>query len=150
MAVDNFVAFKKLMIRRNAELNEEALKMMLQKEQKQIHLQLAESVQTPKTEQSGIITTPEGAKIYQSVGKRWVFSLLDVEELRREQEEYALALQVSMAQEEMRKQEEMEEDEMMKRVMEMSIKEEEERKANEEKKIDKQLKKAKKESIQEA
>jgi uncharacterized protein YneF (UPF0154 family) len=32
MAVDNFVAFKKLMIKRNTELNEEALKMMLQKE----------------------------------------------------------------------------------------------------------------------
>jgi hypothetical protein len=28
-AVDNFMAFKKLMIRRNTELNEEALKMML-------------------------------------------------------------------------------------------------------------------------
>lgn len=32
IAVDNFVAFKKLMIKRNSELNEEALKMMLQKE----------------------------------------------------------------------------------------------------------------------
>ena len=31
-AVDNFLAFKKLMIRRNTELNEEALTMMLQKE----------------------------------------------------------------------------------------------------------------------
>ena len=29
IAVDNFVAFKKLMIRRNNELNEEALSMML-------------------------------------------------------------------------------------------------------------------------
>ena len=29
MAVENFVAFKKLMIKRNTELNEEALKMML-------------------------------------------------------------------------------------------------------------------------
>jgi hypothetical protein len=28
-AVDNFMSFKKLMIRRNTELNEEALKMML-------------------------------------------------------------------------------------------------------------------------
>jgi hypothetical protein len=28
-AVENFMAFKKLMIRRNTELNEEALKMML-------------------------------------------------------------------------------------------------------------------------
>ena len=35
-AVDNFLAFKKLMIRRNNELNEEALKMMLQKEQQSI------------------------------------------------------------------------------------------------------------------
>jgi hypothetical protein len=33
-AVDNFIAFKKLMLRRNSELNEEALKMMLHKEQK--------------------------------------------------------------------------------------------------------------------
>lgn len=32
MAVENFVSFKKLMIKRNTELNEEALKMMLQKE----------------------------------------------------------------------------------------------------------------------
>lgn len=32
-AVENFIAFKKLMIRRNTELNEEALKMMLLKEQ---------------------------------------------------------------------------------------------------------------------
>jgi hypothetical protein len=31
-AVDNFLAFKKLMIKRNTELNEEALKMMLEKE----------------------------------------------------------------------------------------------------------------------
>ena len=36
MAVENFVAFKKLMIKRNTELNEEALKMMLQKEKQQI------------------------------------------------------------------------------------------------------------------
>lgn len=34
-AVDNFVAFKKLMIKRNTELNEEALKIMLKKEQQQ-------------------------------------------------------------------------------------------------------------------
>jgi hypothetical protein len=33
MAVDSFIAFKKLMIKRNTELNEEALKMMLLKEQ---------------------------------------------------------------------------------------------------------------------
>jgi uncharacterized protein YneF (UPF0154 family) len=32
MAVDNFIAFKKLMLKRNTELNEEALKMMLLKE----------------------------------------------------------------------------------------------------------------------
>ena len=32
-AVDNFVAFKKLMMKRNSELNEEALKIMLRKEQ---------------------------------------------------------------------------------------------------------------------
>jgi The ARF-like 2 binding protein BART len=32
MAVENFMSFKKLMIKRNTELNEEALKMMLQKE----------------------------------------------------------------------------------------------------------------------
>jgi uncharacterized protein YneF (UPF0154 family) len=32
MAVENFISFKKLMIKRNTELNEEALKMMLQKE----------------------------------------------------------------------------------------------------------------------
>ncbi len=36
MAVENFIAFKKLMIKRNTELNEEALKMMLQKEKQQI------------------------------------------------------------------------------------------------------------------
>jgi hypothetical protein len=29
MAVDNFLAFRKLMIKRNTELNEEALKMLL-------------------------------------------------------------------------------------------------------------------------
>ena len=33
MAVESFVSFKKLMIKRNTEMNEEALKMMLQKEQ---------------------------------------------------------------------------------------------------------------------
>jgi hypothetical protein len=32
-AVDNFVAFKKLMMKRNQELNEEALKIMLKKEE---------------------------------------------------------------------------------------------------------------------
>ena len=37
-AVDNFIAFKKLMIRRNTELNEEALTMMLQKESQSIQL----------------------------------------------------------------------------------------------------------------
>jgi hypothetical protein len=31
-AVDNFIAFKKLMLRRNSELNEESLKLMLKKE----------------------------------------------------------------------------------------------------------------------
>ena len=36
MAVENFIAFKKLMIKRNTELNEEALKMMLQKEKEQL------------------------------------------------------------------------------------------------------------------
>ena len=35
-AVENFMAFKKLLIRRNTELNEEALKMMLLKEQEQV------------------------------------------------------------------------------------------------------------------
>jgi The ARF-like 2 binding protein BART len=37
-AVDNFIAFKKLMIRRNTELNQEALSMMLKKEQQSIQL----------------------------------------------------------------------------------------------------------------
>lgn len=32
MSVDDFSAFRKLMIKRNAELNEEALKIMLKKE----------------------------------------------------------------------------------------------------------------------
>jgi len=32
MAVENFLAFRKLMIKRNSELNEEALKLMLEKE----------------------------------------------------------------------------------------------------------------------
>lgn len=36
MAVDNFLAFKKLMIKRNTELNEEAIKMLLQKEKQHI------------------------------------------------------------------------------------------------------------------
>ena len=43
-AVDNFMAFKKLMLKRNSELNEEALRMMLEKEQKSIHLHLAEAI----------------------------------------------------------------------------------------------------------
>ena len=42
MAVENFVSFKKLMIKRNTELNEEALKMMLQKEQEQLKKKAAE------------------------------------------------------------------------------------------------------------
>jgi hypothetical protein len=32
MAVEDFIAFKKLMTKRNAELNEEALRIMLKKE----------------------------------------------------------------------------------------------------------------------
>jgi uncharacterized UPF0160 family protein len=36
LAVENFVAFKKLMVKRNTELNEEALKFMLQKEKQQM------------------------------------------------------------------------------------------------------------------
>jgi hypothetical protein len=32
LAVDNFIAFKKLMVRRNLELNEEALKLMQMEE----------------------------------------------------------------------------------------------------------------------
>ena len=39
LAVDNFVAFKKLMLRRNSELNEEALKGMLEKEKLQLQKQ---------------------------------------------------------------------------------------------------------------
>ncbi len=44
-----------------------------------------------------------------------------MEELRREQAEYELALQISMAADEMRAMEEKEEEEMLKRVMELSI-----------------------------
>lgn len=60
-AVDNFMAFKKLMIKRNSELNEEALKMMLEKEQKHIQIHLVEQMQetTP-----GVIQTSDGSKIY--------------------------------------------------------------------------------------
>jgi hypothetical protein len=36
LAVDNFVAFKKLMSRRNTELNQEALRAMLEKEKQQL------------------------------------------------------------------------------------------------------------------
>ena len=36
LAVDNFVQFKKLMIKRNSEMNEEALKWMMKKEQQQV------------------------------------------------------------------------------------------------------------------
>jgi hypothetical protein len=36
VAVDNFVAFKKLMCKRNAELNQQAMKMMAAKEEKKI------------------------------------------------------------------------------------------------------------------
>ena len=36
LAVDDFLAFKKLMIKRNTELNEEALKVMLQREKQQL------------------------------------------------------------------------------------------------------------------
>ena len=36
MAVEDFVSFKKLMAKRNAELNAEALKVMLQKERENL------------------------------------------------------------------------------------------------------------------
>jgi len=35
MSVEDFIAFKKLMMKRNTELNEEALKIMLKKEYQQ-------------------------------------------------------------------------------------------------------------------
>ncbi len=51
MAVENFVAFKRLMIKRNTELNEEAIKMMLEKERQQlqkIQEKVAKPVEAPK------------------------------------------------------------------------------------------------------
>jgi The ARF-like 2 binding protein BART len=38
MAVEDFLIFKQLMIKRNTELNQEALKMMLEKEKQQLKL----------------------------------------------------------------------------------------------------------------
>ena len=57
VAVDNFVAFKKLMCKRNAELNQQAIKMMakmtekkLEEEKKEADAkQAAEEKATPKT-----------------------------------------------------------------------------------------------------
>ncbi len=48
MAVENFISFKKLMIKRNTELNEEALKMMLQKEQQILKQKAAEEERKAK------------------------------------------------------------------------------------------------------
>lgn len=54
MAVENFISFKKLMIKRNTELNEEALKMMLQKEQEQLRKKAAEEEERKRKEAEAI------------------------------------------------------------------------------------------------
>ena len=63
------------MIKRNTEMNEEALKMMLQKEQAQVQLTIVEAQREQQTPE---VTTNQG--------------VVDLEELRREQAEYELAL----------------------------------------------------------
>ncbi|CDW71873.1 UNKNOWN [Stylonychia lemnae] len=150
IAVDNFMAFRKLMIKRNSELNEEALKLMLEREQKQVQLKLAEQI-TQQQEQQQQQKQQETVNPTQTAGGTIIHQGVDLEELRREQMEYELALQMSMVQEEETKHQDLEEEEMLKMVMEMSIKEEEARKAREEEKEveqKKQLEKIEKKSLE--
>ena len=114
MAVDNFIAFKKLMIKRNTELNEEALKMMLQKEKQQIIQAVVQKPHPAPVAKKEEVTTQKPSDI-------------DPEFLKFEQDEFEAALKASMAQEESRKQEQIEEEEMIKTVIEASAKEEEAR-----------------------
>lgn len=48
-AVDNFIAFKKLMVKRNAELNEQALAMLSKKDKKEKKDKTLASLQTLPT-----------------------------------------------------------------------------------------------------
>ena len=98
MAVEDFLAFKKLMIRRNAELNEEALKMMVKSEYQekmyqeleQAHKQLAGVLNNPtKTYIPPVKKQKQVEDNQESPGKN-----------EREDEELNEALRISMMAEE--------------------------------------------------
>lgn len=130
MAVENFVSFKKLMIKRNTELNEEALKMMLQKEKQRVeekHRQEEEKKKKEEEDKKKEIEENLKKQALAKVHSNPPLGNIDPEFLRFEQEEFEAALKASMEVQEVQKQEEEEEEKLMQMVMQQSMQEEEER-----------------------
>lgn len=96
-AVDNFIAFKRLMVKRNTELNEQAIKMLTGQSQQQ--QQPASQQQTPVTgSQQQVPTAPVQAPQKVKITKEMIEA-----EKRAEEELMRQAMEMSLREEQEKK-----------------------------------------------
>ena len=103
MAVEDFLTFKKLMAKRNAELNAEALKMMLQKEKENLIKKEQEEKLKREAEEKRRKEIEDQQKLLQQTSKQATATSVDPEFLKVEQADFEAALKASMHAEEQRK-----------------------------------------------
>ena len=110
VAVDNFVAFKKLMVKRNAELNKQAI-AMLKKQAQNAEESKSQPQSQPKEETSGAMKTPEKIKNTEKMRSEQEGNMKNSKDLDKEMQEA-----IKIAQDLERQ----EEEEFMKRALEES------------------------------
>lgn len=135
VAVDNFVAFKKLMCKRNAELNQQAMKLMESKEEEKKEKKA--KTEDAEKEQTKAI---KGGKVPKDKEMQEALKVAQEAERLEEEEFMRKAIEESQKFEEESKKEEDEEMKMIQEAIKMSIKEEFERKMVENKEIGEQIK----------
>lgn len=123
--MDSFVAFKKLMVKRNTELNEQAMRMIGGGANPAMPTpQLADFT---KQDAAKIVMNPQQQQVPPRQAPQVTKEMLEAQ-AKAEEELIRQAMEASLAEEKERKQQvEQEEEELMKRVMEMSMREERER-----------------------
>lgn len=142
VAVENFMAFKKLMCKRNAELNSQAMKMLQKQQQalKEEDEKDQKELGTPKTDPEAAKKKTDELLLEQQkkakskgIDKEFAEALRVAQEAERAEEEELMkkALEESKLIEQRQKEEEEEEMKLIQQAIEMSRREEEERKAKE-------------------